>query len=468
MKIKIYNLQHKLWIFFFTIIIICFIFAYSLSNMFYDKLYVDYVKENLELQVEQLSRDYKGGELTDTFKKQVEWLNTKIHGEMFVVNNPKELSACLPFEIDYEALISEGDRQSLLSGKPVFKNGFEERFQREIVAVIYPLLDNGRLEGIIYSYVPLTSKNEFTKDFTHVWVVAALLFMVFMFFVSGKIINYMIKPLKEMKEAAMKVAKGDYSTVIENPGEDEIGSLAKAFNQMSKSIQEEDERKRDFLADISHELRTPLSYVKGYNQALLDGLVKDEESQRKYMKLIGRETSKLQNLVQDLLDLTKLESNTFVIYPNPVAFAQFIEDFMEKYESVFAHQKINLKMDLNADIIIYGDEVRLEQIIQNIIENALRYTEEGGTITITLTEKETTCLLTIEDTGRGISEEHLSKITERFYRVNKARSRFDGGTGIGLSIVEQLMKLHEGSMSIESELGKGTKVILEFPTINDF
>lgn len=125
-------------------------------------------------------------------------------------------------------------------------------------------------------------------------------------------------------------------------------------------------------------------------------------------------------------------------------------------------------MDLNADIIIYGDEVRLEQIIQNIIENALRYTEEGGTITITLTEKETTCLLTIEDTGRGISEEHLSKITERFYRVNKARSRFDGGTGIGLSIVEQLMKLHEGSMSIESELGKGTKVILEFPTINDF
>ncbi|WP_042346760.1 sensor histidine kinase [Bacillus massiliigorillae] len=466
MKIKSYSLQQKLWIFLFTITLVSILFAYSLSQVFYQKLYVDYVKENLELQVEQLSSDYKGGPLTDTFKKQVEWLNSKTHGELFVVNNPRELSACLPFEIDYKTLISEDERQSLLAGKAVFKKGFEERFQRDIVAVIYPLLDNGRLEGIIYSYIPLTSMNEFTQEYTYVWFIAGFLFIVLMFFLGVKVINIMVKPLKEMKTAAMRMAKGDYSTVIDISGRDEIGSLAQAFNQMSQSIQEEDERKRDFLADISHELRTPLSYVKGYTQALLDGLVQSKEDERKYLQLISRETKKLQNLVQDLLDLTKLESKTFVINPNPVAFAQFIEDFMEKYVSILQDKKINLKLDLNPEVIISGDEVRLEQIIQNILENALRYTEADGTISLTLTEEGNNCVLTIEDTGRGISEDHLEKITQRFYRVNKARSRFDGGTGIGLSIVEKLMELHKGQMTIESELHKGTKVILVFPLLD--
>ncbi|MFS0781551.1 sensor histidine kinase [Bacillus sp. 1P06AnD] len=468
MKRRKLSLQHKLWLTIFCIILLSVGFAYYLSQLFYEKLYVDYVKENLYSQAEQLAQDYQGGPLTDEYKEHVKWLNSKTQGEIFVVNNPRELSACVPFDLDYHTLISDKERQTLLDGNPIFKKGFEERFQRDIVAVIYPLLDNGDLKGIIYSYIPLTSIKELTKEFTFIWIIAGILYMTITLYLGVKIINKIVKPLKEIEQAANKVSQGDYSTVLNDSSDDEIASLAKAFNKMSHAIKVEDERKRDFLADISHELRTPLSYVKGYTQALLDGLVRDQKEQVKYLNLIDRETKQLQNLVQDLLDLTKMESNTFVIDPEPIAFSQFVEDTLDKYKTILLDKNLTLKMDLDPEAIILGDGSRLEQVIQNIVENSIRYSKDGGSIHVALSIKDNHCYLEISDNGIGISEEHLKRITERFYRVNKARSRFNGGTGLGLSIVEKLMQLHNGEMTIESKLNVGTRVNLIFPLLEDW
>ncbi len=467
MKNRKISLQQKLWMIVFVILILSLAFGFILSQIFYEKLYVDYVKTNLLNTAEAVAKDYNGEEITDEFKDLVEWMNTKMTGELFVVNNPKELSACLPFEIDYDSLIDGEDRQQLLKGEPVYKKEYIERFEREVIAVIHPLLHEGDLEGIIYVYTPIQPFLKFGKVLMYTWAVTATLFLIITFYLGATVINKTIQPIKEMEAAANKVSKGDYSTILDYDSTDEIGRLSAAFNKMSKAIQGEEEQRRRFIGDVSHELRTPLSYIKGYTQVLLDDIVEDEEEQKKYLQLIARESNRLQGIVQDLLDLTRLEEKVYNLNLVPIAFAQCIEDVMMKYERVLMERNLKLKLNLNPDVIIMGDEGRLEQIICNIIENAIRYSKENGTISIELIMEEDHCKLNISDNGIGMDKEDLEKVTERFYRVNKARSRFDGGTGIGLSIVKQLMNLHNGTLSIDSHLNVGTKVSLVFPLVKD-
>jgi signal transduction histidine kinase len=459
------SLVKKLWFTITAAIIITILYSYFLSYFFYERLYVDNVEKSLVEEGKRLALDYKGGPLTDEFIEKIEWYNTKTAYEVFAVSNPRELSACLPFEIDYKTLIGEEDREQLLKGEPVKKSGYEERFDRKILAVIIPLTDQNRLEGIIYLYVPLAKISELTKDFVYVWIIAGAVFVLVAVLLGTKWINRLTRPLIEMKEAANKVSKGDYSARIHLQSNDEVGDLAIAFNHMSASIQKEDERKKEFIANVSHELRTPISYVKGYSEAIVSGFVKKEEEMNKYLRLIHREAGRMERLVDDLLDLSKLDAEEYKLNKMPIPLAQVIEDALQKYLPMLKEKGIRLKTSLDPDIIINGDAERMEQIVQNLVDNSIRYTEEGGSISILLTADSGGCKLEIADTGIGIPPEDLKKVTQRFYRVNKGRSRKDGGTGLGLAIVEKLVYLHNGKLTITSEIGKGTTVTILLPAL---
>lgn len=459
------SLATKLWITISVIIFITILYSHFLSFIFYEKLYVDNIEQTMLDEGNRLALEYRGGPLTDELRKRIEWYNTKSASEVFVVSNPRELSACLPFEIDYDTLIGEEERERLLKGRPVQKLGYEERFQRQIMAVIIPLLDKNQLEGIIYLYIPLTTINEFTQEFANFLLIGAILFFVIALFFGTKWINRLTQPLKEMKEAAVHVSEGDFSQRVHIHSNDEVGQLATAFNQMSESIQKEDERKREFIGDISHELRTPISYIKGYSNALMSNMVKEEKDREKYLELIHRESGRLESLVSDLLDLTKFESDGYQLTKTPLPIAQLIEDAMQKYFSTARSNKITIESHLDPELIVYGDEGKIEQIFQNIMDNAMTYTGPNGKIFIRLFEEDNKCYLTVSDTGTGISEADMEKITQRFYRVNKGRSRADGGTGLGLSIVDKLVKLHGGKLKIESEVGKGTRITVIFPEV---
>jgi signal transduction histidine kinase len=459
------SLFKKLWLTVTTTILVTVLYSFLLSYLFYEKLYVDIVEKSLIEEGNRLAGDYTSGPLTDELKERVEWYNEKSESEVFLVSNPKELSACLPYAIDYETLIGKEEREQLLKGEPVLKSGFEERFGRKILSVAIPLLDNSRLEGIIYLYVPLAKISELTVDFSFLWLVGGVAFILLAAFLGFKMLHKLTRPLTAMKEAAEKVSKGDYSAKVDIKSSDEIGQLANAFNHMSESIQKEDEKKREFLADVSHELRTPISYIKGYSEALETGLIKNAEEQGKYLKLINREAGRMVKIVADLLDLSRLDAEEYKLMKNPFPLAQLIEDFIIKYGPAMEEKRISLTLDLDPDIIINADEGRMEQIFQNIIDNAIRYTESEGEISISLLKHSFGCVVEIKDTGIGIPEEDIQNLTSRFYRVNKARSRADGGTGLGLAIVNKLVNLHEGRMEITSKLDKGTTVKLYFPVV---
>jgi signal transduction histidine kinase len=460
------SLFKKLWLTITGAILVTVLYSFFLSYIFYEKLYVDIVEKALLEEGNRLASDYTGGPLTVELKQRIEWYNEKSESEVFLVSNPKELSACLPYAIDYNTLIGKEDRDQLLNGEPVLKSGFEERFGRKILAVAIPLLDNNRLEGIIYLYVPLAKISELTVDFSFLWLAGGIAFIILAAFLGFKMLHRLTRPLAAMKEAAEKVSKGDYSARVNIQSKDEIGQLASAFNQMSESIQKEDEKKREFLADVSHELRTPISYIKGYSEALEAGMIKNLDEQRKYLKLISRESGRMAKIVADLLDLSWLDGDEYDLIKTPFSLAQLIEDFIVKYGPLMDEKNIALFVEVDPDIIINGDEGRLEQIFQNVFDNAIRYTPSGGEISIRLAKHPYGCIVEIEDTGTGISNEDIEKLTNRFYRVNKARSRSDGGTGLGLAIVDKLVKLHNGKMEISSRLGEGTIVKFFFPIVS--
>jgi signal transduction histidine kinase len=214
---------------------------------------------------------------------------------------------------------------------------------------------------------------------------------------------------------------------------------------MSASIQKEDERKKEFLADVSHELRTPISYVKGYSEALIAGLVKSYHDQERYLKIIHREAIRMERLVGDLLDLSRLDSEDFRLELRPLPLAQLVEDCLEKYIPKLQEKGLLLRSDLDPDIIINADEGRIEQVIQNIVDNAINYTDKGQ-ITVFLSKHEKGCQLSIKDTGIGIPSEDIQRVTQRFYRVNKARTRSD-------------------ELEIESGSGQGTCITIILPVI---
>lgn len=195
----------------------------------------------------KLAAEYQGGEISEAYKEQIEWLNTKIDSEIFIVSNPRELSACLPFEIDYDSLISEEERQQLINGEVIQKEEYEERFNRKIVAAVTPLVDEGRLEGIIYTYVTVDSIKEVLQEFAYKWLAAALIFVIAAIFLGTKWLKRLYKPIKEIEEAAKKVSNGDYSIKVKVNSRDEIGNLAAAFNEMASSIYQEEAKKGNSL-----------------------------------------------------------------------------------------------------------------------------------------------------------------------------------------------------------------------------
>lgn len=452
-----------------TALIIAFIasilYASLFSYLLYERLYVSKMEQEMLETGERLGASYEGGTVNDDLIAEINWFGSKSQFEVFAVKNPRELSMCLPFEIDYDALITGDDRQALLKGNPVYKKGFEERLDRNVISVIVPLLDAKRLEGVIYLYYPLDNVSDMILHYSLYWIAGALVFLMAAWFFGRKWLKVTLKPVREMKEAAKALASGDLSVRVAGYPDDEIGRLADTFNLMAGSLQQEDKRKKEFLANVSHELRTPLSYMKGYMHAI-EAELGTSEDRKKYEHIIIRETLRMERLIDDLLDLAKFESKEFSLNKAPLSLAQTIEETVDQVMGRLGEKKIKLHTSFDYSLIANADEQRLTQIVLNILDNAIRYTPEEGAISVRLYQEKDGAVIEVSDNGAGVPDEDLAKLTERFYRVHKARTRKEGGTGLGLPIVDTLVKLHGGSLMFQSELGKGTTVKITLPKLS--
>jgi two-component system phosphate regulon sensor histidine kinase PhoR len=219
--------------------------------------------------------------------------------------------------------------------------------------------------------------------------------------------------------------------------------------------------KKDFVINVSHELRTPLAAIKGYAETLREGA--DAEPSKKYVEIIERNTDRLINIVNDLLLLSSLEEKAFLELED-IDLKDFLEDVIKIFDQRLKDKELSLVMDVNENLpTIKADLFKLEQMLINLLDNAVKYTDRGE-ITVSLDVQDKKVRIRVTDTGIGIPKEDIPRIFERFYVVDKSRSRKYGGTGLGLSIVKHIVLLHHGTIDIESDLGKGTKVTVTIPT----
>ncbi|MCJ8010190.1 cell wall metabolism sensor histidine kinase WalK [Paenibacillus sp. KQZ6P-2] len=228
----------------------------------------------------------------------------------------------------------------------------------------------------------------------------------------------------------------------------------------------------EFVANVSHELKTPVAAVKGFAETLLGGGVKDEELARSFLQIIYDESERLNRLISDILDLSKIESKRSPMDYAPIHLASFCSSIMDTIETVAKKKRIMLHSNIPEELFVEADEDKLRQILINLLSNAVSYTQDGGKVELIIqdcqdaegTEK---VLIKVSDTGIGIPKKDQPRIFERFYRVDKGRSRSSGGTGLGLSIVKHLVDQHHGEISVESELGIGTTFTVELPMLQD-
>ncbi len=302
--------------------------------------------------------------------------------------------------------------------------------------------------------------------------IAGGVFIVLTTFITGYVFSRkMILPLRKMEETAQCIAKGDLTRRVDVTGKDEFGGLAGSFNLMADELQSKidnlekmDKVRTDFVANVSHELKTPLTSIKGYIETLEDGAVDDRENAIKFLAIIRKHSERLGNIIDDLLSLAEIESTQGKIVTSRFDLKTLVDDVAGGFDQTLSVKKQGLQVDYNGqDFWISGDSRKIERLLVNLIDNAITYTGQDGQIKCSLFEKEDSMMISIEDNGIGISKEHLERLFERFYRVDKDRSRGSGGTGLGLSIVKHIVFLHDGHIDIDSEPGKGTKVTVILP-----
>ncbi|MEN2985853.1 MAG: ATP-binding protein [Thermodesulfovibrionaceae bacterium] len=219
----------------------------------------------------------------------------------------------------------------------------------------------------------------------------------------------------------------------------------------------------EFIANISHELKTPVTTIKSYTETLLEGAIEDRENLRKFIEIIKNQTDRLNALIEDLLTLSKIEYGEIKIEKEKLFLESMVDSVFQIFSDKAQKKGVYCKKDIPPNTLISADREKFLQILINLIDNAIKFTEKGG-VTVRFYKEDSKGIISVEDTGIGIPKEHLHRIGERFYRVDKARSRLLGGTGLGLAIVKHLVSAHGWQLKIESEVGVGTKVKIIIPS----
>ncbi|WP_252501578.1 HAMP domain-containing sensor histidine kinase [Sporosarcina sp. Marseille-Q4943] len=290
-------------------------------------------------------------------------------------------------------------------------------------------------------------------------VVMAIVSLLSMLIVAKKL----IEPITKLTAAAKRVGEERFTGTLDINRRDEIGQLAQSFQRMTEKLSENDRMRKEFINDVSHDFQSPLLNIKGYANLLMDSELPEQE-RRNYAKVIQSETERLSSLTKQLLLLTSLDQLESPLKPINFRLDEQLKEVIRKQRWLLEEKQMSLVMELD-EVAITGDPSFLEKVWENLLSNALKYTESGGEIDIRLSGGFDDVEVAVRDNGAGIATEHLNRLFDRFYRVDHSRTHEVEGTGLGLSIVDQVVKLHGGRVEIASVEGEGTTFTVILPKL---
>lgn len=343
-----------------------------------------------------------------------------------------------------------------VAGPYEFRSDFNKIYNKAYYTIGIPLTvtdKTGVSTAVAGAVFAATSSNSFAayqSATIQMFALAAVVTLMLTFFVVWAFTYRMVKPLRQMSTAVRSFGNGDFSVRVSTDREDEIGELGIAFNNMANSLSNSEGMRRSFIANVSHELKTPMTTIGGFIDGILDGTI-PYEKQNHYLKVVSEEIKRLSRLVKSMLDLSRIDSGEMKLNPVKFDLTDTVCSTLLTFEKIIEDKHIEIRgLDNAAPVNVLGDQDLLHQVIYNLIENAVKFTNDGGYIAFALTDSIDRAFVSIENSGMGISSDDLHMVFDRFYKTDKSRSRDKNGMGLGLYLVKTILKLHGGDISVQS------------------
>lgn len=438
-----------------------------------------YFLENtlLPLRIEIGERVLDIYEVLEGYEPSINDIDTEtVRGKIKKINMPSSIDSMILYDEDIflaaidDLFIGVEAGEIILSSDIttyIFKDSLSGT---ENIVFVKPIIKDDKMNELIFVVSSLEAMNEMKgimKEYYFYIFLAALVVIIILAFIYSKMVA---SPLVEINEVAKKMADLDFSSYCEVKTNDEIGSLSRSLNTLSKNLNNSlgelkkannkllediekekmiEEMRKEFVSSASHELKTPLGIIKGFAEGIKDGIY--EEKKDYYLDVILDETEKMENLVLDMLDLSKLESKSYKLHKEELMIDRLFFKVINKFKNHIERKKLSINCDFyREDILVYGDKRRIEQVVVNLLSNAIRHTEFEGSITISIGSEEDRVNIAIENSGEQISKEKIDRIWDRFYRVEESRDKQSGGTGLGLAIIKNILELHDSKYGVKN------------------
>lgn len=387
-----------------------------------------------------------------TYKDKIELWVLNESGKTIVSSNAFGASSTVSIQDYYDALMSYDN---------IGISRSETAGGEKVLALSYILRDsNGKnYGGLRY----LVSMDDAYEQFARITALIILSFTIIIAIISllGRyFVSSIVRPVENINRITKEIAKGDFSVRIESNSDDEIGELSDSINEMANRLNEIDTMKNEFISTVSHEIRTPLTAIKGWGETLKN-IGNDSEITQKGLDIIISETSRLSDMVEELLDFSRMQNGSIKLFYITFDLTKLIEEVCLSYRQKTESENKELiftEID-NKSIYIDADEAKIKQVIINLIDNAVKYTESGDSIIVSVEKRQKHAVIFIEDTGKGISEKDLPHIKEKFYKADNTVR----GTGIGLAVADEIIKKHGGILNITSTVRTGTLIQITLP-----
>jgi signal transduction histidine kinase len=347
-----------------------------------------------------------------------------------------------------------------------YASRIDEAGRERTMYVALPILVDNQPVGVVYLSQPLSDVTAVLSDLRTRWLLATAIALALSGVVGLLLSGAITRPLRRLTVAAGAVAQGQFDQQVPVRSQDEIGRLSQAFNDMTARLRAARQMQTDFVANVSHELRTPLTSIKGMVETLRGGAIDDPEVRDRFLETAESETDRLIRLVNDLLLLSRADSEALNLHRGSTDLADLVRATTDRLRPQAETRDLALEVEAGPDpLVVWIDADRIEQVLVNLLDNAIKYSQAGGVVTVTATvEPDGAALVQVRDQGIGIPAQDLPRVSQRFYRADKARSRADGGSGLGLAIAQALVEAHGGRLWLKSQEGQGTLVTFTLPS----
>ena len=447
-----------LFIIIFTVVIIESFLIFSISRYYYKNM------ENMVSNQIKVSVDFYNSYLaSSSLKKNISdnadifWKNTSAEVQVVDVSGRMLMDSIGNF---IPGKVKGEDIKNALNGDLGISIETDKKTSEKVLYVSKALKSNGKVEGVLRFATSLSEVDTIIKKISFMLIFIGIAVIIMAGIISVFISNSITRPLREVTAMARKMANGRFNERIEKKRDDEIGELFDALNFMADEILKNEKLKNEFVASVSHELRTPLTSIKGWASTMRTGDFSDREELETGLEIIENESDRLTKMVEELLDFSKFVSGKITLKKDYVDIKNTIEYIKKQFSLRAWRQNINFSVKVQDNMpLVLLDENRIKQVLNNLLDNAFKFTQEGGRVTLKAFIRDENLIVIVGDTGIGIPEDELPKVTEKFFKGKSDKC----SNGIGLSICKEIVLLHGGKIEITSELVKGTEITLTIP-----